>query len=75
LDIDGLSPSTAVDAIGCRWYGGSETPVVNQNTYVVRTVEENFAKFQPESYTGPAGEGFCMAFTYLYGDSSGTFSK
>jgi hypothetical protein len=77
--IEGLSPSTGVDAIGCRWYGagGSEPPVygVNKNTYVVRTVEGNFAKFQPESYTGPAGESFYMTFTYLYGNSSGTFSK
>jgi hypothetical protein len=77
--IDGLSPSTEVDAIGCLWYGddSSDPPVyrVNKNTYVVRTVEGTFAKFQPESYTGPAGEGFYMDFTYLYGDSSGTFTK
>jgi hypothetical protein len=79
LGIDGLSPSTEVDAIGCRWYAidDSEPPVyrVNQNTYVVKTVERNFAKFQPETYTGPAGESFYMAFTYLYWNSSGTFPK
>jgi hypothetical protein len=78
-DIDGLSLSADIDAIGCLWYGadGSEPPVyrANKNTYVVKTVEGNFAKFQPESYTGPAGEGFYMTFTYLYGDSSGTFTK
>lgn len=71
--IDGLSPSTEVDAIGSLWYGADGS--VNKNTYVVKTVEGNFAKFQPESYTGPAGESFYMTFTYLYGNSSGTFPR
>ncbi|MDR1248817.1 MAG: hypothetical protein LBK63_05885 [Treponema sp.] len=77
--IAGLSPSTEIDAIGGLWHSAdnSEPPVyrANENTYVVRTVEGNFAKFQPESYTGPAGEGFYMTFTYLYGNSSGTFAR
>jgi hypothetical protein len=75
--VDNQNLSAGINAIGCLWYGadGSGVCRVNRNTYVVRTVEGNFAKFQPETCTGPAGEGFYMTFTYLYGDSSGTFAR
>ena len=79
MGVDGPSLSAGIDAIVCLWHSveDSEQPVyrVKTNTYVVRTVEGNFAKFQPESYTGPAGESFYMDFTYLYGNSSGIFAR
>ncbi|MDR2398079.1 MAG: HmuY family protein [Spirochaetaceae bacterium] len=79
LRVDASLLSAELDAIGCTWYSaeGSPSPVyqVQPNAYVVRTVEGNFAKFMSESYTGPGGEGFYMAFSYFYGDASGTFSR
>jgi hypothetical protein len=79
LSASGVSLSGAVDAIGYSWYSMAGMPPVFSvpaNTFVVKTVEGNFAKFQPASFYGPNNESFYMTFRYLYsGSSSGAFSK
>jgi hypothetical protein len=67
LSDDGLSG--AIDAIGYSWYKMAGMPPVFSpvgNSYVIKTVEGNFAKFQPESFYGPKSEGFVMDFSYSY---------
>jgi hypothetical protein len=70
LSDDGLSGE--IDAIGYGWYSMPEMGVysVAENTYVIKTVEGNFALFQPESFYGPtAGANFVMDFSYYYSES------
>jgi uncharacterized membrane protein YgdD (TMEM256/DUF423 family) len=65
LSDDGLSG--AIDAIGYSWYKMAGMPPVFSpvgNSYVIKTVEGKFAKFQPETFYGPNNEGFCMDFSY-----------
>ncbi|MDR1908770.1 MAG: HmuY family protein [Spirochaetaceae bacterium] len=74
----GLTPYTLVDAIGYSWYGTDnrgnywvDNPPV---TFVIKTAEEHYAKFQPGSFKGPAEESFHMAFRYYYtGNNTGVF--
>jgi hypothetical protein len=79
LNTSGLTSSTEIDAIGYGWYAMAGMPPtfsVNTNTYVVKTAEGNYAKFQPGSFYGPNNESFYMSFRYLYADNdSGTFEK
>ena len=70
--------SSKIDAaIGYGWYSSSGMPptnTVNNNTYVVKTVEGNYAKFQPGTFYGPGNESFYMTFRYWYqGDGAETF--
>ncbi|MDR3304270.1 MAG: HmuY family protein [Treponema sp.] len=71
--------SGEIDAINYSWYGMAGMPPtfsVAKNTYVVKTVEETYAKFQPTTFYGPSGESFYMSFQYLYQeDGATTFSK
>jgi hypothetical protein len=67
LSEDGLSG--AIDAIGYSWYKMAGMPPVFSpvgNSYVIKTVEGKFAKFQPETFYGPKSEGFVMDFSYSY---------
>jgi hypothetical protein len=66
---DGLSGE--IDAIGYGWYSMAGMPPafsVANNTYVIKTVEEKIALFQPESFYGPQRESFVMDFSYSYPD-------
>ena len=66
LSDDGLSGE--IDAIGYGWYSYTGMPPVYSaagNTYVIKTVEENFALFQPESFAKD-GKNFIMDFSYSY---------
>ncbi len=42
--------------------------VILEQTYVVQTVEGNYAKFQMLTYDGPNGESFYSVFKYYYQD-------
>jgi hypothetical protein len=67
LSDDGLSG--AIDAIGYSWYKMAGMPPVFSpvgNSYVIKTVEGRFVKFQPETFYGPKNEGFVMDFSYSY---------
>ena len=67
LSDDGLNG--AIDAIGYSWYKMAGMPPVFSpvgNSYVIKTVEGKFAKFQPETFYGPKNEGFVMDFSYSY---------
>ncbi|MDR1899147.1 MAG: hypothetical protein LBQ55_03975 [Treponema sp.] len=78
FNTSGLTFSDEVDAIGYGWYTmvGMGSYTVNTTTYVIRTAEGNYAKFQPGSFYGPGGESYYMTFRYLYsGAASGQFSK
>ncbi|MHB9292042.1 hypothetical protein Holit_01130 [Hollandina sp. SP2] len=58
-----------IDAIGYGWYSMAGMPPsfsVTGNTYIIKTVEEKFAKFQPESFYGSSNESFVMDFSYYY---------
>jgi hypothetical protein len=77
VNTTGLTFSDDVDAIGYKWYSMPSMGnfLLNTNTYVVKTAEGNYAKFQPGSFYGPASEQFYMQFRYYYsGSSSGTFN-
>ena len=61
--------SGQVDAIGRSWYTTEGAPPVFSvpvNTFVVKTAEGQYAKFQPESFYGPDNEPFSMTFRYFY---------
>jgi hypothetical protein len=79
FNTSGLAFSDEVDAIGYSWYtmaGMPPTFSVPVNTFVVKTVEGNYAKFQPATFYGPNNESFYMTFRYLYsGSADGLFSK
>ncbi|MDR3303740.1 MAG: HmuY family protein [Treponema sp.] len=70
-------------AIGYKWYetgtggaNGGPTYRVDPKTFVIKTVEGNYAKFQPLTFAGPNSESFYMKFEYLYqADGATTFSK
>ncbi|MDR3303739.1 MAG: HmuY family protein [Treponema sp.] len=76
---EGAAFSGEVDAINYSWYAMAGMPPifsVAKNTYVVKTVEGNYAKFQPTTFYGPDGQSFYMTFQYLYqSDGATTFSK
>ncbi|MDR1618085.1 MAG: HmuY family protein [Treponema sp.] len=77
LNKSGLSFSGNVDAIGYSWYNMTGMPptfYLTPNTFVVKTTEGHYAKFQPGTFYGPNSESFYMTFRYLYsGSSSGGF--
>ena len=79
LNTEGLTASGAIDAIGYGWYSMAGMPPtfsVNTNTYVVKTAEGHYAKFQPGSFYGPNNESFYMEFRYYYtGDATGAFDQ
>jgi hypothetical protein len=68
LSDNGMSPE--IDAIGYGWYsmtgGMPPTFLLAGNTYIIKTVEEHYVKFQPESFYGPNSESFFMDFSYYY---------
>jgi hypothetical protein len=67
LSDEGLSGE--IDAIGYGWYstgaGMPPTYSVPNNTYVIKTQEGNFAKFQPTTFVKD-GKNFVMDFSYSY---------
>ncbi|MDR2398200.1 MAG: HmuY family protein [Spirochaetaceae bacterium] len=68
-DLNDTGLSGEIDAIGYSWYtmtGMPPTFSVAKTTYVIKTVEEKFAKFQGESFYGPKNESFVMDFSYSY---------
>ncbi|MDR1909258.1 MAG: HmuY family protein [Spirochaetaceae bacterium] len=79
VDSEGLNFSDDVDAIGYGWYemaGMPPTFTVADKTFVVKTAEEHYAKFQPGTFYGPASESFYMTFRYFYsGNDTGVFDK
>jgi hypothetical protein len=63
---EGLSGE--IDAIGYGWYSTSGMPPtysVPNNTYIIKTAEEKFALFQPETFVKD-GKSFVMDFSYEY---------
>jgi hypothetical protein len=59
----------AVDAIGYGWYsmvGMPPTFPLAGNTYIIKTAEGKFAKFQPETFYSPQNYPFVMDFAYYY---------
>jgi uncharacterized repeat protein (TIGR02543 family) len=72
-DLSDTGLSAEIDAIGYSWYSMAGMPPtfsVAKNTYIIKTVEGKFAKFQPETFYGPKNESFYMDFAYEY-DGSG----
>ena len=66
MSDDGLSGD--IDAIGYGWYTTAGMPPVYsvaENTYIIKTAEGNFAKFQPETFAKD-GKNFIMDFSYYY---------
>jgi hypothetical protein len=61
--------SGEIDAIGYGWYNMAGMPPtfsVAGNTYIIKTVEGQLVKFQPETFAGPKSESFVMDFSYDY---------
>jgi hypothetical protein len=88
LDTSELSFSDDIDAIGFSWYWtdnrgnyATENPDTKKPvaTFVVKTAEGNYAKFQPGSFYGPNGKNgpeFHMVFRYYYvANATGGFDK
>ncbi len=77
--ISGLSFSGDMLTIGNGWYDfdhDTKTYSVVQNTYVVKTTEGNYAKFQLATFDGPGGESFYCFFEYLYqADGAAEFAR
>jgi hypothetical protein len=70
--------SGLADAIGWQWYQTDNRGAywVDPVTYVVKTAEGNYAKFQPATFKGPGGENFHMDFRYYYvADDTGFFDQ
>jgi hypothetical protein len=71
LGDDGLRGE--IDAIGYGWYSvGSGMPPtysVANNTYIIKTVEGGFAKFQPITFAKD-GKSFVMDFYYEYSEDA-----
>jgi hypothetical protein len=70
--------STEIDAIGYGWYQTDNRGAywVDPVTYVVKTAEGNYAKFQPATFKGPNNESFHMDFRYYYAaNDTGVFDK
>ncbi|MDC7218677.1 MAG: HmuY family protein [Spirochaetales bacterium] len=78
LSDDSLTYDSTITAIGSDWYTFDHTTYtysVDTVTYVVKTTEENYAKFQPGTFYGSDGEKFYVTFRYLYEeDNDGEFS-
>jgi hypothetical protein len=91
---EGLFPSTRIDAIGhgvspigtktgYGWYWQDQpsnpTLAVCTKTFVVKTAEGHYAKFQPGTFYGPeekSGPGFHMKPRYYYvAENKGVFDK
>ncbi|MDR2343705.1 MAG: HmuY family protein [Spirochaetaceae bacterium] len=67
-DLTDTGLSGEIDAIGYGWYSTAGMPPVYSvpgNTYIIKTVEGGFAKFQPESFAKD-GKNFIMDFSYDY---------
>jgi hypothetical protein len=64
---------------GFGWYSKDGSPPTFSTvtkTFVVKTAEGNYGKFQIGSFYGPAKEAFYAQFRYYYAeDTSGTFGK
>jgi hypothetical protein len=76
LTASGLEFSPEIDAIGYGWYQTDNrgTYWVDPVTYVVKTAEGHYAKFQPATFKGPSDESFHMDFRYYYA-ASGVFDR
>ena len=73
-DVSGVTFSGSVDAIGKDWYSYTGMPPTYSQeveTWVVRTAEGNYAKFQISSWYGPSDEKFYCDFVYMYNDAGG----
>ncbi|MDR1301533.1 MAG: hypothetical protein LBK43_03570, partial [Treponema sp.] len=73
-DLNDTGLSGEIDAIGYGWYSMAGMPPtfsVAKNTYIIKTVEGQFVKFQPETFYGPKNESFVMDFSFAY-KGSGT---
>jgi hypothetical protein len=71
-DLSDTGLNGEIDAIGYGWYSMAGMPPtfsVAKNTYVIKTVEGKYAKFQPETFYGPNSESFVMDFSYAYDGS------
>jgi hypothetical protein len=79
LATGALSFSDDILAVGHSWYTfdhSTRTYSVNQNTYVFKTTEGNYAKMQIATFTGPNDEGFWSEFDWLYqADGATTFGQ
>jgi hypothetical protein len=79
VNTTGLTFSGEVDAIGYGWYAMAGMPPtfsVPTKTFVVKTAEGHYAKFQPGTFYGPNSESFYMTFRYFYsGNATGVFDK
>jgi hypothetical protein len=86
LAAEGLAFSAEIDAIGYGWYytdNRGDYWVSKEGypirTFVVKTAEGHYAKFQPASFYGPdmkKGPGFHMEFRYHYvANNKGVFDK
>jgi hypothetical protein len=69
-DLSGDGLSGEIDAIGYDWYDTDMSIMppgysVPNNTYVIKTVEGVFAKFQPKTFA-KEGKSFVMDFSYEY---------
>jgi hypothetical protein len=67
IDLSDNGMSLQIDTIGYGWYSMAGMPptfAVAKNTYIIKTVEGRYAKFQPESFYGPKNESFVMNFSY-----------
>ncbi|MDR3122510.1 MAG: HmuY family protein [Treponema sp.] len=78
VSTEGLKRSAEVDAIGWQWYTSDNRGgyTVNIVTYVVKTAEGNYAKFQPGTFSGLNKENFNMKFRYYYVENdTGIFDR
>ena len=79
-DISELTFSPKIDALGHGWYkhthGATPAYSVNTVTYITKTTEGCYAKFQPGTFYGPNEEQFYMRFRYFFqSDGAKLFSK
>jgi hypothetical protein len=71
-----LALSGRIDAIGRSWHNTEGAPPVFSipvNTFVVRTAEGRYAKFQPLSFDGTDDGQRFLSFRYLYSGDSDFF--
>jgi hypothetical protein len=75
-DASSFTYSNSMFSIGHGWYAydhDAKVYSVAKNTYVLKTTEGKFAKFQIATFDGPGGEAFWCLFEYLYQDDSTAF--
>jgi hypothetical protein len=78
LTASELEFSPEIDAIGYGWYQTDNRGAywIDPVTFVVKTAEGRYAKFQPATFSGPNGESFHMDFRYYYAaDDTGVFDR